>query len=299
MSLHVPEAVIANGYSEFHIEGDVGKEFFEWSYFVVNMFFSIEVLLNVIHKGLYIGDQAYLQRGDCRLDLFIIVTSWMGDYNPGIRGFPSGMEALRLLRVMKALRTFKFLREIQCVVDTVVAAGPMIWNVACLYVFWITMFGIFGVQTLMDVQRHVCVHNATLFPMQDAGQPGQIRMCTADHYGHGVADADFDGYTCPKPFRCIRRDHNAGRGYQHMDNFLVALNTLVEVSSMCNWNKLLLYGIDGEGWPVALYYVAVIMWFGFFVMQLFTAVMFTVFTDVRHEIQNNANADVSVHSTRA
>jgi len=79
-----------------------------------------------------------------------------------------------------------------------------------------------------------------------------------------------------------------------MDHVLAALNTLVEVSSMCNWNKLLLYGIDGEGVPVALYYVAVIMLFSFFIMQLFTAVMFTVFTKVRQDISEQAELDTPV-----
>ena len=72
---------------------------------IFNVIFSVEMLVLIMVRGLFVGEHAYLRDGWHRLDAAIVTLTWI-DFSGLLEGY-QGARTLRLMRVLKPLRVIK------------------------------------------------------------------------------------------------------------------------------------------------------------------------------------------------
>jgi hypothetical protein len=113
---------------------------------VTSSIFIVEFLLNIISKGFYFGENAYLKNNWSILDFMIVVftlLTWILESLLPNAGPIKGFKALRALRPLKIVSTNESLK---IVVYSIFEAIPELANVALIVVLFLLIFGILGIQ---------------------------------------------------------------------------------------------------------------------------------------------------------
>jgi hypothetical protein len=224
-------------------------DFLENANYFLGACFLAEMLLKLYALGI---------RGYCRnafniFDGCIVLSSVietivkLASGGGGGGGFLSVFRAFRLFRIFKLARSWKSLNEIlNKLIRALTSIGPLM-IVMSLFIFIFALLGmnVFG---------------------QDSGFLGNGR--------HGEAFA--------KP--CIREPCNNPRS--NFDRFLPlggpdgghgAAATIFQILTGENWNNVLYDGMSKAGWPLALFFVCVIVIGDYLLMNLFLAILLSGF----------------------
>ena len=129
-----------------------GNAAIENSELVFTTVFTIEMLIKMLASGVYFEEGAYLRDGWNVMDFVVVVVSLVS-LAPGVGNNAS---ALRVVRVLRPLRTLSVLPGMRTLIGTVIRAIPMIGNVMLFCVFFFTVFGILGLQLFMGAFRNKC-----------------------------------------------------------------------------------------------------------------------------------------------
>ena len=112
--------------------------------------FAIEMLLKVVANGFYMGENAYLNSGWNKIDIFLVVISTI-DVIISLTA-KSSHKIFGILRVFRLLRTLRPLRVIsrapglKLVVTTLLSSIRPIGNIVLICCTFFIIFGILGVQ---------------------------------------------------------------------------------------------------------------------------------------------------------
>ena len=102
--------------------------------------FTLECVVKVIAMGFLLDDSSYLKDGWSVMDFSVVVVK-PAEQHPGLR---SNVSALRVIRVLRPLRTLSMFPGMRVLIGTMIRSVPMIANVMLLTVFFFIIFGIFG-----------------------------------------------------------------------------------------------------------------------------------------------------------
>lgn len=116
----------------------------------ISIIFVVEMVVNVIVSGFYIGEKTYLKDSWNILDFIIVMFSiltWIMEAAAGadisfIRGF-------RALRALRPLRVVSKNEGIKTVVNSLLLSIPALLNVLLIVLLFLMVFGILGIQLFM------------------------------------------------------------------------------------------------------------------------------------------------------
>ena len=285
-----------------------GNAAIENSELVFTTVFTIEMLIKMLASGVYFEEGAYLRDGWNVMDFVVVVVSLVS-LAPGVGNNAS---ALRVVRVLRPLRTLSVLPGMRTLIGTVIRAIPMIGNVMLFCVFFFTVFGILGLQLFMGAFRNKCftassaagcdAHvanddvvacvDATTLSVVDTSlmEIGSYVLLAEDteQYCAQWEAAHWPGYACPEHQRCLKHRNPHG-GLIHFDDVAHAWLTIFQCITLEGWTPIMYAAMDAvTGWSV-LYFVLLVFTGGFFLLNLALAVITEVYDEESAEAQMAAD----------
>jgi len=226
--------------------------------------FTFEMAVKLTASGIsgYCADSWNL------LDSTVVLSGWAPIVVPALSANISVVRLLRLLRVLMLVRKVESMRNIVVVLFNSVM---QLADVAYLFTFFMFVYGLVGLSLFKGALHWRCVpEGMPVSEVEDAA------MC-------GV-DADD---MCQAGFTCAERA-NPQHGLISYDNIFSAFLTIFMAVSLEGWTEqmYLLEETAGNGALAVLFYISMITLGGFFLVQLFLAIIFNNFL----KIDSTANA---------
>jgi hypothetical protein len=240
--------------------------------------------------GFYVPEGAYLRSSWYVLDLFIVVSFWVGVVLSAVEMMESnGTSAVRAARGLRTLKLLNSFKELRHLMNALADAVPYILTIASLLLFFFVLFGIMGVALFGGALTRVCeVHGS-----DDCSTIRNNRAYTYVYWNCSEMDI---AAMCPPSLGCdaigicksvpyhfptdgsMRTDENRFIGF---DNILAATLTLFVVTTGDEWtavsNAIQHTQISARfiAWP---YFTLIIFLLSLITAELFTAVIAFAFT---------------------
>eukprot|EP01062_Namystynia_karyoxenos_P079240 TRINITY_DN8319_c1_g3_i1.p1 TRINITY_DN8319_c1_g3~~TRINITY_DN8319_c1_g3_i1.p1 ORF type:complete len:2368 (+),score=863.33 TRINITY_DN8319_c1_g3_i1:64-7104(+) len=235
--------------------------------YVFTGLFTVECAVKIVGLGFcYPARGAYIRDEWNILDFLIVVTGdaalamdlWFDFTGPGL----TGLRAFRLLRPLKAVQAFPAVRVL---VQSILESLPKLMDVCVLYSFFLLVMGIVAVQQWKGQLRWRCVHN---FPANETFNESlhtiaEERVCAT----HG-SQVLVGGHHCEWNQECLQVADNPHYGKVGFDNIGIAALTLFTALTLEGWTESMYETMDGTTWIAALFWVILIIFGAFFILNL-------------------------------
>ncbi|XP_048579316.1 muscle calcium channel subunit alpha-1 isoform X2 [Nematostella vectensis] len=238
------------------------NEELEVAEFVFLGIFTMESVLKIIAYGFVMHPGAYLRNGWNILDFVIVVvglaTIIVKLYTPD----SFDVKALRAFRVLRPLRLVSGVPSLQVVLNSIIKALIPLFHIALLVVFVVIIYAIIGVELFMGKLHSTCYDNVTGQPTFDEPHP-----CSTESEGYSCSNAG-PGQVC------LKKWEGPNYGITNFDNIGLACLTVFQCITLEGWTDVM-YSINdaiGNSWPW-LYFVTLIIWGSFFVLNLVLGVL--------------------------
>jgi len=209
----------------------------------------------------------------CRLPIFI----------PSFGNFTG----LRTLRALRPLRTLRFVPGMPVLISSIFAAIPPLGNVVGLASFLFLIFGIVGEELFEGTLHYWCDD-----PHAHHDDDHRRQLVARILKGGGGGDREevtfcrHDDRLCTEPGEvCVYHDYMPIGRNSDFDSVLNAVMMIVQIITFDTWSDIMYDLMDAFSAYVWVYFLLVAMLGGFFVVQLFLAVVFEEFMKSK---ENNA-----------
>eukprot|EP00899_Mesostigma_viride_P005849 jgi/Mesvir1/15265/Mv06486-RA.2 len=224
--------------------------------------FTVELLIKVTATGLYRAEDAYLRSRWNWLDASVVVLGWI-TYLPGASSY-TGVRALRLLRVLRAVRSNK---KLQILVDTLLDSAKPLLNVFALWMFFMLMFSLLGMQLWVGSFRYHCVGpDGFILP----GRENEVCRVSEDcEPGQRCTNQGPDGHLFSNP----------NFGLTSFDNLPLAFLAIFQALTLEGWSYINSMTNAASAVPLAiLFWLTIIIFGAYFLMNLPVAILFTYYS---------------------
>eukprot|EP01065_Artemidia_motanka_P021809 TRINITY_DN26032_c0_g1_i1.p1 TRINITY_DN26032_c0_g1~~TRINITY_DN26032_c0_g1_i1.p1 ORF type:complete len:2071 (+),score=528.42 TRINITY_DN26032_c0_g1_i1:61-6213(+) len=249
------------------------------------MAFLMEYLLKLIAIGVCNGSYTLFGRpaGKWFLAdfLLVVVASVFVFTNLG----SSGLAILRAFRAVRPLRSVRAFGGIKAILDSLLKALPMLSDSVALLCFLLILYGVIGIEFYAGVLRRrcaLCISTDGHCPESDTNS--SIWLEADPPLYCGPPDGGFH-MDCPDHMACLTFNSNVFPfRYANFDNIGAAALTIFHVSTLASWADVMYTFMDAEQPVVAVvYFVSMVIFISFIVINLFIAVINTVFSQIRAE----------------
>jgi hypothetical protein len=271
----------------------------------LNGVFTLELALRVAHAGA----RAYFRDPWNRFDVALVVVGYSGVVADAFASDASddaaasgGLRALRALRALRPLRTITRFESLRSVVVCFVEAVPLLVSVVGLVVFFAFTFAVAGQRLFREAYHLRCVDPATGAPesetsdefgcaapvglwdddagifvtWRDQNEPIGAYRVTRRSNARGSGRASH-GRACPAGTACAYRDSGRGASVAGFDNAALGMLTVFQCATLAGWAQVM-YRVMDAGAETAVPYFVLLVFFGpYFVVNLFLAVLKTKF----------------------
>ena len=226
--------------------------------------FTFELVCKVLVNGFLTHEGAYLRDPWNQLDFVVVSLAWAPVLIPDIDDFT----AFRSVRALRPLRALKHLPGMRALVGAILATIPKLGGVLLLCTFIFLLFAILAVE-LFEGQLHY--------------------RCALPGFSQNVlSQRDFDTgivcsprsaqLLCPSDLSCEYFSANPDEGLTSFDSTPGALFVLLRAITFNDWTAPM-YQLMASLPPIVpiAYFVTVIIFGGFYVVNLFLAVTFDEF----------------------
>ena len=181
---------------------------------------------------------------------------------------------LRVVRIIKVLKTVQRIPGMRCLVLSLVKSAPLLVQVMEVLLFIFFCFGAIGVQLFSGKLRQQCLD-------KDTGIVGdRSRICSEEPSMGGnpcgvneiCRDRDFKGVP-------NLRSKSLNR-YISFDNILLGFATVLSTVSLEGWSATMYALMDATGPIVVIYFVLLVLIGSFFVINLIVAVIYQAYVTV-------------------
>lgn len=215
--------------------------------------FTLEMLLKIFAKGLLLHKNAYLRSYWNMLDAFIVMI--------GFLSIPEGslFNVLHTFRVLRPIRLLSEIGGMRVMISAVARSIPMLLNASVLYIIFLIIFGIAGVQLFGGKFQARCYHELS-------------GIIYEPNY--------FCGYqSCPDEYICITKGSNPGYGNISFDNIFFSMLTLFTSITREDWSSRM-YDISEVVYPLIshIYFVLLVLIGSFFIVNLNLVIISESFT---------------------
>ena len=257
--------------------------------------FTGELLLKVLAYGFVSSKSSYLRDPWCQLDFVIVSLGWLPILFPSLGNY-SGLRAFRALRPLRAL---KRLPGMPLLVQWIIDVLPKLGDVLMLSTFMFLMFGIVGMELFKGSLHHRCAlpgYTETVDPTTgrsalsadeqrpfDTGVSCRMHPKATNSSGGAepfgaCARVDQLGATAAASgATCAYFVSNPDGGVTSFDSIGYVMVSLVKAMTFDHWaNEMYELVVASSQWAW-VYFVLVVIFAGFFVANLFLAVVFLAF----------------------
>ena len=233
-------------------------------------FFTNEMVARMLAMGVICHRHSYLRCPWCVLDFTVVALAWLPTLFPDVGNFT----ALRTLRALRPLRALRFVPGMSTLVQSLLSSLPRLGTTAALSTLVVIVFGIVGEQLYQGVFHYRCTDSSggPRRALKGGGGGGSQRaegvvFCVPSEpsaaCGEGGTCAYFEAHPEGQPvsFDSVGEASMAVVQIVTFDSWADTMYDLMAASSPYAWVYVLLVGLLG----------------GFFVANLFTAVVFDEF----------------------
>lgn len=253
--------------------------------YIFTVIFFIEMCLKVIALGFIAHDHAYLRTPWNVLDFVIVVASIVSLFVAG-----SNFSALRVVRVLRPLRSVSRIRNLKLLIAGLFQALPSVLNNLLLFGFINLVFAIAGVQLWAGQLNQRCYVTTTprLPAYTNISTPSLVRDDFTPCGGaHGCALVTNVTTQCEKHRSIYTRQ------YLNYDNFLSASLLVLKVTTFDNWPDDLSDAMNFGGDVVVIYFILLTLIGGYICVNLFLAVLTQGYSLVAHQVEIDDTFEVA------
>ena len=174
-------------------------------------------------------------------------------------GDSGGIRALRSMRALRPLRTITRIHALRSIVACFMEAVPLLVSVVVMLFFTMFLFAIVGMQVFPNAYHFACANDVTQEVNTSGGSP--------DEFGCGGARRCPTGYTCTV-FKEGTNVDSAG-----FDNIFLSMLTVFQCTTIAGWSFVMYRVQDSTSQLSMLYFVVLILFASYFVINLFLAVL--------------------------
>jgi voltage-dependent calcium channel L type alpha-1D len=252
---------------------------------IFTIIFVVELCINVIAMGFFIGKKSYLQDSHFnKLDFIVVTISFVSLFFSSDQ--VSSLKALRAFRALRPLRTVGRIQSLKVVVNSLMQSAFPVLNALSLMAFFYFLFAILGVN-LFAGNWHYCrtgLDLASLTPAEIATATNFT--CPETNFDKGRCGASRchkdQCRPCFLPDDGVVDNREWSNHVENFDNVLNGMVVLFEMSTMENWPIIALQAVDSTGastWPEKdygkfriIYFMVFIVIGTFFIANLFASV---------------------------
>ena len=255
--------------------------------------FTAEMLVKMVAYGLIHSSGAYLRDRWCQLDFALVFLAWLPVFVPSTANY----SVLRALRALRPLRALKRLPGMPVLVEWMIHVMPSMGQVFLLLTFVFLVFGIAGLELFQGALHYRCALQDSQLQLELNGlqnSDGYVDTdvpCNIELEQAGMPQCD-GGATCQ-----YFADGHLGR--VAFDSIGYTFITLSKATTFDHWVAPM-YELMAAFSPFAwTYFFLVVLVGGFFVVNLFLAVVFLELGEAEEHVKRAADLERRVAQERA
>ncbi|KAL0223806.1 hypothetical protein P9112_003196 [Eukaryota sp. TZLM1-RC] len=254
-----------------HIDSaGLGSFLFIFDLFIISIF-SLETFIRIQAYNL----KTFLKDPFNVLDFIIVALSLLA-FTPLVYARPT---FLRLLRVVRSLRTFRLIASFQHVSLVVNSVFPASGSALFFLIVSSLLFSIFGIHLLRGAFSNRCV------PSDLAHHPVEILVNTTNWESWSLCRSI--NHVCVEGFSCIASFPNPKQGHLSFDNILSSFFNIFAFFSLEGWVDGAVLGYQALG-IFGFFFVFLSAFLGsFYVLNLFTALICSKYVEVTRVFMKN------------
>ena len=183
---------------------------------------------------------------------------------------------LRTLRALRPLRTLRFVPGMPTLISSIFKSIPPLGSVAGLCAFLFLIFGIVGEELFEGSLHWYCIKPSELWALEHGGHHRLLKGG-----GGGGEKVPFcragDASLCHEGEICHYFEDNPPGQSAHFDSVIAAAMAIIQVITFDTWSNVMYDLMRAFSNYVWVYFFLVAMLGGFFVVNLFLAVVFDEF----------------------
>ena len=270
--------------------------------------FTSELILKVLAYGFVMHRHSYLRDPWCQLDFVVVTLAWVPVFVPSFAQY----SFIRALRALRPLRTLRFLPGMPVLIGSIFKSIPPLGNVAGLCSFIFLIFGIVGEELFEGALHYQCHYEGESIPpdhrmllnlggsggggsssSSSIGGSGRMVGRAIARSGRALKGGGGGGtaaeFCAPNdPNACVDLDtgrigaclyyaDNPEETHVDYDSVINACMGIVQIITFDTWTPAMYNLMKAVSSYVWVYYLLVALLGGFFVVNLFLAVVFDEF----------------------
>ncbi|UJR10951.1 hypothetical protein I4U23_015136 [Adineta vaga] len=246
---------------------------------IFTIVYTSEALIKCLARGFVLGKFTFLRDSWNWLDFIVIILAYITFFiNMG------KFAVLRVFRVLRVLKTVAVVPGLKTIVNALIQSFISLRDVTILSIFILSIFALVGMQLYMGVLRQKCVPSFDSFLNSSTGLNQSYKSYLKDldnetywyqENQNYVLCGNASGTTkCPVGYVCWKdRGINPDFGYTSFDNYGWAMLACFRLMTQDYWENLYLLVLSAAGRYHFLYFVVVIFFGSFYLVNLILAIV--------------------------
>ncbi len=245
---------------------------FEWFFLSI---FTSELLIKVLAYGLVMHRGSYLRDPWCQLDFVVVTLAWLPILIPSFGNY----SVLRALRALRPLRALKRVPGMPVLVQWLLDVLPKMVNVLMLFAFVFLVAGIAGMELFKGSLHYRCALPGFVEGI-DASLQAPFDTEVACHQ----SDGSCLEHNLPEGTTCQFFTANPNNGATSFDSVGLAFIVLAQGTTFDDWAECMYQLMIVFSPHVWIYFALVVLIGGFFVVNLFLAVIFLEYAASKNRV---------------
>eukprot|EP00818_Percolomonas_sp_WS_P004394 CAMPEP_0117439288 /NCGR_PEP_ID=MMETSP0759-20121206/2489_1 /TAXON_ID=63605 /ORGANISM="Percolomonas cosmopolitus, Strain WS" /LENGTH=1964 /DNA_ID=CAMNT_0005231001 /DNA_START=239 /DNA_END=6133 /DNA_ORIENTATION=+ len=264
------------------------------SEYVFTTTFAMEMFMKMFSMGLALHQNSYfrdvwniLDFSIVFLGLFSILLDVLPQEGNNLE-FASSLNTLRTIRILRPLRAISTIPALRVLVSSLVSSAALLFNGLFLFVFFLWIFSIIGLQLFGGALRQYCFHDVS----------GEIwrtdRLCSTDWTFLG-------GQSCPDMYSCKENPNGSllFTGVTNFENIFQSMLLVLQTSTLEGWTIIYNACVESSGFLYSMFIFFVIFFCGIFIINMLISVISDSFniSSQNEEKENSASQKGDSSST--
>lgn len=221
--------------------------------------FTAEMIIKVTAFGFVNnGAFSYIRNPWNVIDFVVVIMSY-----PFLFGIRQNFSSIRLVRVLRPLRSINGFEGVRLLVVALIKALPLMWEVFLLLVLGFLLLGIAGMQLFGGKFRQRCYFTETGILNED-----REFLCPL---------TASNSFSCPEDQFCAASAENPNFGVTGFDNIFQAFLTVIQCVSLEGWVDVMYFTFETLSYWTVLYFILLLLVGSFFIINLVDAILCAIY----------------------
>eukprot|EP00924_Labyrinthula_sp_SR-Ha-C_P015991 snap_masked-scaffold_4-processed-gene-15.27-mRNA-1 protein AED:1.00 eAED:1.00 QI:0/0/0/0/1/1/2/0/1933 len=226
--------------------------------------------VEAVSKIIFFGYKPYFKSGWNCFDFFLVVLGlisfFLSDSYSNVN-----FSALRCLRILRIFKNLTYIKNLGLMVRALLESSKQLAHTGVLFAVFFLVFSLAGVILFEGRFRQRCVNET------DPSLVLEEQLCSMDsHYGYQCKD----NYVCHLDSNSSNLDIITS-----FDSLPSALFTVFEILTLEGWVDIMYSAMDTSPVYYAFYFILIVLFGSFFLLNLFVVVLSTNYSRLREEKQ--------------